>query len=98
MANTVNVRQSRGAGTVLMLVFFWWLLICWWQVLAVAWLMWLLIAGVVTIFKRGFFKRTWYQPWPAWMFGVRRPSGWPIWCRGFTRAPAPGRLTGKSKL
>lgn len=69
--NEINVRQSRGAGTVLLLVFFWWLLLVWWQLLLVAWLVWLLVAGVTTIFKRGFFTGKWYYPWPAWMLGVR---------------------------
>ena len=70
--NTVNVpEQSRGAGTVLMFVFFWWLLLGWWQVLACIWLVWLVVAGVVSIFDHEFFARTWYQPWPAWMFGIR---------------------------
>lgn len=70
--NVVNVpQQSRGAGSVLMLVFFWWLLLMWWEVLACIWLVWLVVAGIVTIFDHGFFTRTWYQPWPAWMFGIR---------------------------
>jgi hypothetical protein len=71
-SNVVNIpRQSRGSGTVLMFVFFWWALLMWWAVLASAWLVWLLIAGIVSIFKHDFFARTWYQPWPAWMFGIR---------------------------
>lgn len=70
--NTVNVPQpSRGAGTVLMIVFLWWLLIWWWQLLACAWIVWLVIAAIVTIFDNGFFTRNWYQPWPIWMFGIR---------------------------
>lgn len=70
--NTVNVpRQSRGAGTALLIVFLWPVLLVWWQLLACAWLVWLLIAAVVTIFKHDYFARTWYQPWPAWMFGIR---------------------------
>ena len=56
IVNTVSTPQpSRGSGTVLMFVFFWWLLLMWWQLLAAAWLVWLLIAGVVTIFKHDFF-------------------------------------------
>jgi hypothetical protein len=72
ITNTVNVPQaSRGAGTVLMFVFFWWLLLIWWQVLACVWLVWLLVAGIVTIFQHDFFGRTWFQPWPVWLFGIR---------------------------
>jgi hypothetical protein len=69
--NPIHVRQSRGAGTVLVVLFFWWLLITWWMLLACIWVVWLLIAGIVTIFDRGFFTRNWRQPWPAWMFGIR---------------------------
>lgn len=70
--NVVNIpRQSRGAGTVLMIVFFGWLLPFWWAILASLWIVWLLIAGIVTIFDHGFFAHTWYYPWPAWMFGIR---------------------------
>jgi hypothetical protein len=72
ITNTINVpRQSRGAGTALMLIFLWWVLIWWWQILAAVWIVWLPIAGIVTIFEHGFFTRTWYYPWPAWMFGIR---------------------------
>jgi hypothetical protein len=72
-SNTVNIpRQSHGAGTALMLIFFWWFFIgFWWPMLLIAWLVWLLIAGITTIFKRGFFTATWYYPWPAWMLGIR---------------------------
>jgi hypothetical protein len=67
-----NVGQSsRGAGTVLMFVFFGWLLPFWWGVLLQAWLAWLIVAAVVTIFNHEFFGRTWYYPWPAWLFGIR---------------------------
>lgn len=70
--NTVNVpQQSRGSGTVLMFVFFWWVLLGWWQVLVCIWLVWLVVAGIMSIWDHGFFARTWYQPWPAWMFGIR---------------------------
>lgn len=70
--NTVNVpQQSRGAGTVLMFVFFWPVLLLWWQLLACIWIVWLLVAGIVTIFDHDFFARTWYQPWSVWMFGIR---------------------------
>jgi len=70
--NVVNVPDSRGAGTVLMLVFFWWLLVgFWWPLLACAWLLWMLVAAVVTIWNDGFFGRTWFQPWPIWLFGIR---------------------------
>src|SRR5580765_7088260 len=57
---TVNVKQSRGAGTVLMLVFFGWALVgVWWPLIACLWLLWMLVAGVVNIFVQGFFSRTW---------------------------------------
>ena len=70
--NVVNVPNSRGAGTVLMFIFFGWLLVgFWWPLLACAWLVWLPIAGIVSIWDRGFFARTWFQPWPAWLFGIR---------------------------
>ena len=69
--SNINVKQSRGAGTALMLIFMWPVLLAWWTVLLSAWLIWLLIAGIVTIFKHDFFGRTWHQPWPAWMFGIR---------------------------
>jgi hypothetical protein len=70
--NTVNVPQpSRGAGTVLMVLFFWWVFPTWWMTLASIWLVWLIIAGVVAIFDPDFFTNNWYQPWPAWMFGIR---------------------------
>jgi hypothetical protein len=67
----VNVKQSRGAGTVLMFVFFGLPLMAWWLVLACLWVLWMIVAGVVSIFDHGFFGRNWYQPWPAWMFGIR---------------------------
>lgn len=70
--NTVNVpQQNRGAGTVLLVVFFWWALLAWWHILLAAWLVWLIIAAVVSIWDHGFFGRTWYQPWPLWSFGIR---------------------------
>jgi hypothetical protein len=70
--NTVNVPQpSRGAGTALMIIFLWPVLLFWWQLLAAVWLVWLLVAAIVTIFEHDFFSRTWYYPWPAWMFGIR---------------------------
>ena len=72
ITNNVNVPQaSRGAGTVLMILFFGWLLPFWWSILASLWIVWLLIAGIVSIFDHDFFSRNWYQPWPAWMFGIR---------------------------
>jgi hypothetical protein len=67
----VNVKQARGAGTAIMLVFFGLPLIIWWLVLAVAWIIWLPIAAITTVFAHGFFTRTWYYPWPAWMLGIR---------------------------
>ena len=67
----VNVKQSRGAGTALIIIFMGWALPLWWALLACLWLHWLLIAAIVTIFDHEFFSRTWYQPWPAWMFGIR---------------------------
>jgi hypothetical protein len=71
--NTVNVpRQSRGAGTVLMVIFFGWALVfIWWPILAALWIVWMIIAGIVSIFEHDFFANNWYQPWPAWMFGIR---------------------------
>jgi hypothetical protein len=54
-----------------MIIFFGWLLPLWWSTLATLWIVWMLIAGVVSIFQHDFFSRTWYQPWPAWMFGIR---------------------------
>jgi hypothetical protein len=72
ITNAINMpQQSRGAGTVLMFVFFWWVLLFWWEILACAWIVWLLVAGIVSIFDHGFFNRNWYQPWPAWLFGIR---------------------------
>lgn len=72
ITNTVNVPNSRGAGTVLMLVFFgWFLLLWWWPLLFSAWLLWLPVAGITTIFAAGFFTAHWFYPWPAWMFGIR---------------------------
>jgi hypothetical protein len=72
ITNVVNTPQSsRGAGTVLLFVLFWWALLIWWSVLASVWIVWLLIAGIVSIFDHGFFGRNWYQPWPAWSFGIR---------------------------
>lgn len=71
-SNTINMpQQSRGAGTVLMIVFLWWLLIWWWQLLLVIWIVWLPIAAIISIWDEGFFTNNWYQPWPAWMFGIR---------------------------
>ena len=70
--NVVNVpRQSRGAGTVLMFVFFGWLLPWWWLALITAWLVWLLIDAVIAIWDPEFFMNTWYYPLPAWLFGIR---------------------------
>lgn len=71
VVNNVSTPSHRGAGTVLMFVFFWWVLILWWALLLKLWILWLPVAGIVTIFRRGFFTRTWYCPWPAWMFGIR---------------------------
>jgi hypothetical protein len=69
---TINVsQQSRGAGTALVIIFLWPALLMWWVLLAALWIKWLMIAGIVTIFDHGFFGRNWYQPWPAWMFGIR---------------------------
>ena len=69
---TVNVRQARGPGTVLMFVFFGWAIVgLWWPLLTCLWIVWMLIAGMVSIFDHSFFARTWYQPWPAWTFGIR---------------------------
>lgn len=73
VVNNVNVPQgSRGAGTVLMVLFFgWFLMLWWWPVLAALWLLWLPVAAISAIWVDGFFGRTWYYPWPAWMFGIR---------------------------
>jgi len=72
VVTTVNIPQpSRGAGTVLMFVFFWWVLPFWWALLLHIWLIWLLVAAITTIFVHGYFTRTWYQPWPLWLFGIR---------------------------
>jgi hypothetical protein len=70
--NTINTpRPSRGAGTVLVIIFFGWLLPTWWTLLASIWIIWLIIDGIIAIFNPEFFLDTWYQPWPAWMFGIR---------------------------
>ena len=72
ITNVVNVpQQSRGAGTVLMLVFFCGGLpmrggTCW-----RTWIGMTPIAAIVNIWDAGFFARTWYQPWSVWMFGIR---------------------------
>jgi hypothetical protein len=73
ITTNVNVPQpSRGAGTVLMLVFFGWvLLFFWWPLLASIWVVWLVIAAIVTIWDHEFFVNNWYYPWPAWMLGIR---------------------------
>jgi hypothetical protein len=72
IAGTVNVRQSRGAGTALLIIFLGpWLLFFWWPLIACLWLLWMVIAGAVSIFDHEFFGRNWYQPWPAWMLGIR---------------------------
>jgi phosphatidylglycerophosphate synthase len=72
IVNQVNTPNSRGAGTVLMLLFFgWFLLLWWWPLLAMLWLVWLPIAAIASIWVDGLFARTWYQPWPLWMFGIR---------------------------
>jgi hypothetical protein len=68
---TVNVKQSRGAGTALMIIFLWPVLLMWWQFLLAVWLVWIIIDGVIAIFNAEFFIKTWYQPWPIWMFGIR---------------------------
>lgn len=68
----VNTPNSRGSGTVLALVFFWWALVgFWWPLLISAWLTWMLIAAVVTIFDHSFWAKTWFQPLPIWLFGIR---------------------------
>jgi hypothetical protein len=70
--NVVNVpRQGRGAGTVLMFVFFWWLLPTWWSILFSLWLIWIIIDGVIAIFNPEFFLDTWYYPLPLWLFSIR---------------------------
>jgi hypothetical protein len=72
ITNTVNVPQpARGAGTVLAIVFFWPVLLMWWSLLISLWLVWLVIAAVVTIWDHEFFARTWYYPMQAWLFGIR---------------------------
>jgi hypothetical protein len=69
---TVNVKQSRGAGTALMLIFFGWALVgFWWPLIFSLWLIWLPIVGIIAIFDIEFFKNYWYYPLPAWMFGIR---------------------------
>jgi hypothetical protein len=67
----VVIPSHHGAGTVLLFLFFWPVLLFWWPVLLTGWLVWLLIAGITTIFDRGFFTQTWYYPWPVWLFGIR---------------------------
>jgi hypothetical protein len=67
----VHVKQSRGAGTVLAIAFFWPALMTWWTILLAAWIVWMVIAGLVSISDHEFFARNWYQPWPAWMLGIR---------------------------
>jgi len=70
--NVVNVpRQSRGAGTVLLVLFFWWVLPAWWMILASIWIVWLIIDGIIALWNPEFFIDTWYYPWPAWLFGIR---------------------------
>jgi hypothetical protein len=70
--NVINVpRQSRGAGTVLMFVFFWWLLPTWWSILFSLWLIWIIIDGFIAIFNADFFMDTWYYPLNLWLFGIR---------------------------
>jgi hypothetical protein len=67
----VNVKQARGAGSVLLVTIFWAPLFVWWALILCLWVVWMPVAGITTIFKTGFFKRTWYYPWPAHMFGIR---------------------------
>lgn len=67
----VNTPNSRGAGTVLLFVFFWPFLLIWWTLLLALWPVWLIAAAITTIFNHSFFVQTWYYPWPAWMFGIR---------------------------
>jgi hypothetical protein len=70
--NIVNVpRQSRGAGTVLVFLFLWWLLPTWWSILFSIWIIWLIIVGIIAIWDTEFAADHWYQPWPAWLFGIR---------------------------
>lgn len=72
ISGPVNVRQARGAGTVLLIFCFGWALVTiWWPILACLWIVWMIISGIVTIFDHGFFARNWHQPWPAWMLGIR---------------------------
>jgi hypothetical protein len=67
----VKVKQSRGAGTVLAIMFLWPILVTWWAILLAVWIVWMIIAGFVSFSDHSFFARTWYQPWPAWMLGIR---------------------------
>ena len=69
----VNTPNSRGAGTVLMIVLFWWVLVgFWWPLLIAAWLTWMVIAAITAIFDHGdLWRGTWYQPLPIWLFGIR---------------------------
>ena len=67
----VSTPNSRGAGTVLMFLFFWPVLLMWWTVLLAAWMIWIPVCGVVTIFQHDFFANNWFYPWPAWLFGIR---------------------------
>lgn len=70
--NNVSTPNSRGSGTVLALVLLWWALLWWWPLLIGAWLTWMLIAGVTAIFDHGaLWSRSWYQPLPLWLFGIR---------------------------
>ena len=47
----VNVKQSRGAGTVLLIMFFGVpIVFIWWPIIACLWIVWMLIAGIVSIF------------------------------------------------
>jgi hypothetical protein len=72
VTTNVNVPQpARGAGTVLAIVFLWPALLLWWSLLLCLWIIWMLIAGIGSIFDHSLFARTWYQPWPAWLFGIR---------------------------
>jgi hypothetical protein len=55
-----------------MVIFFGWALVfIWWPILAALWIAWMIVAGIVSIFEHDFFANNWYQPWPAWMFGIR---------------------------
>jgi hypothetical protein len=70
--NVINTpQQSRGAGTVLIFVFFWWVLPTWWMILLSIWLVWIIIDGIIAIFNPEFFISTWYYPWQLWLFGIR---------------------------